>query len=98
MNAEALRSRVIRLLFLLAVTMPYLLSAQDIAGDYSLHGFREVASGLRLSADHTFEFFYTYGASDRQASGTWSLDFGTVVFQGSKKKGQDFKLICGKCI
>ena len=92
MNAEALRSRVIRLLFLLAVTMPYLLSAQDIAGDYSLHGFREVASGLRLSADHTFEFFYTYGASDRQASGTWSLDSGTVVLQGSKKKGQDFKL------
>ncbi len=92
MSSEALRIRVFRSLLLLATTMPYLLSAQDLAGDYSLHGMREVASGLRLNADHTFEFFYTYGASDRHASGTWSQDSGTVVLQGSKKKGRDFIL------
>jgi len=87
-----LRSGLMRLLLLFSMTTTFQLSAQDITGDYSLHGFREVASGLRLSANHTFEFFYTYGASDRHASGTWSQDSGAVVLQGTKKKGHDFNL------
>ena len=41
---KPLRSRVIRLLLLLAVTMPYCYRPKTFAGDYSLHGFREVAS------------------------------------------------------
>jgi hypothetical protein len=91
-SADRRPGRPLGLFLTLCVMMNASLSAQDLAGEYSLRGFREVGSGLRLNADHTFEFYYTYGASDRRAVGTWSLDSGSVVLQGSKRKGHDFDL------
>ena len=52
----------------------YLMQAQTnetITGEYQLRGVMEMASGLLLKPDSTFEFFFSYGAMDRGGSGKW---------------------------
>ena len=39
----------------------------------------ETGSGLRLNADGTFDWFFTYGALDLGARGTWKREGDTVV-------------------
>ena len=40
--------------------------SQSVAGEYYLNGVMETASGFRVNADSTFEFFFSQGALDRQ--------------------------------
>ncbi|KGQ20861.1 Signal peptide protein [Lysobacter dokdonensis DS-58] len=42
-----------------------------LAGEYHLDGVMETGSGLRLQGDGTFDWFFTYGALDLAARGTW---------------------------
>ena len=56
---------------------------QDIAGTYCLSGVREVGSCFRFSADHTFEYFLSYGAYDEQSEGRWRLDGDDVVLESA---------------
>ena len=44
----------------------------SLAGDYHLEGVMETGSGLRLQDDGAFQWFFTYGALDLYAKGTWS--------------------------
>ena len=67
-----------------------------ITGAYYLRGVMETASGFLLKPDSTFEFFFSYGAIDRYGSGRWSLSGDKIIFNSSKKPGQDFKMITGK--
>lgn len=57
---------------------------------YHLQGVKETASGFKLHADGTFQFFFTYGALDRYGSGTWSLSDDIVTFQSRPWGGRDF--------
>lgn len=43
----------------------------DFCGAYYLEGGNETASGFKINADSTFEFFFSSGALDRYGSGKW---------------------------
>ncbi len=63
------------------------------AGEYYLRGERETASGFKLNADSSFEFFFSYGALDRYGKGRWQTRNDTVIFNSGPKSAQDFKLL-----
>ena len=46
--------------------------ANDMVGEYYLTGVMETASGFRLNADSSFDFFFSYGALDRSGKGPGS--------------------------
>ena len=50
-----------------------------LTGEYHLEGVMETGSGLRLGDDGRFDWFFTYGALDLGARGTWKVEGGTVV-------------------
>jgi hypothetical protein len=64
-----------------------------VAGIYNLDGVMETAAGFQLNPDHTFEYMFTYGASDKWGKGTWKLS-GTKLLLTSnhKKPASDFIL------
>jgi len=66
---------------------------KDLTGEYLLTGIPEMASGFKFNNDNTFQFFYIYGASDRQAHGTYITEGSRIILKGSKSAGNDFSLI-----
>ena len=62
-------------------------------GVYRLTGVPEMASGFNFKPDSTFEFFYSYGAVDRFANGTYSVKDDTLLLYSDKKPGDDFEII-----
>ena len=66
---------------------------KDLTGEYSLTEILEMASGFKFNNDNTFQFFYIYGASDRQAHGTYKTEGSRIILNGSKSAGNDFSLI-----
>jgi hypothetical protein len=61
-------------LFLLLNLNTYIMQAQTsstLTGEYQLRGVMEMASGILLKPDSSFEFFFSYGAMDRSGSGKW---------------------------
>lgn len=67
------------------------MSAQSLSGEYNLH-VREMASGFRFSEDGKFDFYYSYGAVDRAASGTYTMEGDTVKLKSDKEPGKDFPI------
>lgn len=65
-------------------------------GEYYLTGVREVGSGLKLNADATFEFFFSYGAMDRLGHGTWKQQGNQLVLASRPRPPKDFALIVSK--
>lgn len=43
-----------------------------LAGEYALAGVMETGSGLLLRSDGSFEWYFSYGALDLGARGTWA--------------------------
>lgn len=68
------------------------MAAGDIAGEYYLHGVMEVASGFALREDHSFSFFFSYGAMDRSGTGTWKVEENNIILNSANWPGSDFKL------
>ena len=62
-------------------------------GEYYLRGVMETASGFKLNADSTFQFFYSYGALDRYGSGTWKQVDGNIIFNSRSQPAKDFAFI-----
>ena len=82
--------------FLLAIFTLFFfhsMSAQSIKGEYRLRGIPETASGFRFSADGRFDFFFIYGAVDRNATGTYIVEGDTIKLQSEKEPGKDFPII-----
>ncbi|MEP6847022.1 MAG: hypothetical protein ABI861_13510 [Panacibacter sp.] len=65
----------------------------SIAGIYNLEGVMEMASGFKLNADSTFEFYFSYGAIDRFGAGTWNFINKKVILNSRPYPGNDFKLL-----
>jgi len=63
-----------------------------IVGEYYLRGVMETASGFKLNADSTFQFFFSYGALDRSGGGTWHQQADKIIFS-SKPGSKGFTLI-----
>lgn len=68
-------------------------STKNIAGEYYLQGVMETASGFKLNADSTFEFFFSYGALDRFGAGKWSIQNDKIILNSKPYPGKDFKLV-----
>ena len=66
---------------------------EKTAGEYYLLGVMEMASGFRLNADGTFQFFFVYGALDRYGAGNWTIENDHVLLQSKPWSGKDFALI-----
>ena len=67
-----------------------------MTGEYYLRGVTEVASGFKLNADSTFQFFFSYGALDRYGAGSWSLKDGKLVLNSRSQPEKDFALVTSK--
>jgi len=65
-------------------------------GEYYLRGVMEMASGFKLNDDHSFEFFFSYGALDRMGGGRWKQQGDSIVFNSNDKPGPDFSLLESK--
>ncbi len=65
-------------------------------GEYHLEGVREVASGFQFNADHTFGFYFVYGAVDRLGQGTWQRKGDSLILNGPRKPEKDFKLVASR--
>lgn len=61
-----------------------------VTGEYRLVGIHDMAAGFRFSPQGTFDFFYIYGAVDRFAKGTYSVEGNTIKLKSEKEAGQDF--------
>ena len=49
-------------------------------------------AGFNFSADGKFEFFYSYGAVDRSANGTFSVEGNMLKLKSDKEAGKDFTI------
>lgn len=77
------------------------MNAQDpkaVEGEYYLHGVMETASGFKLNSDHSFEFFFSYGALDRSGKGTWERKQNKLIFNSPVPSEQPFQLVTHKSV
>lgn len=65
------------------------MSQQKIEGEYYYRKM-EMASGFNFTAGGKFEFFFSYGAVDRNATGTFSVAGNTLHLKSDKEAGKDF--------
>ena len=65
----------------------------NLPGEYFIQNVREMASGFLLKPDQTFQFFFTYGALDRFASGQWKQEGDKVILESRPWSGADFLLL-----
>jgi len=72
------------------------LAQSSIAGEYYLRGVMETASGFLLKPDSTFEFFFSYGALDREGSGKWTIKGSEIILDSRPRPLHDFALIGSK--
>lgn len=69
-----------------------------IVGEYYLRGIVEMASGIKLNQDSSFEFFFSYGALDRSGAGKWFLEDSSVILNSPLPTSQDFALVSNKFV
>ena len=50
----------------------------------------EMVAGFNFLADGTFQFFFSYGAVDRSANGTFTVEDNVVKLKSNKEPGKDF--------
>lgn len=65
------------------------MSQIKIQGEYYFRK-TEMASGFNFSNDGKFQFFFTYGAVDRSATGTFKVEGDTLKLKSDKEAGKDF--------
>ena len=66
-----------------------LMSQSTVEGEYYFRK-QEMVAGFKFSADGKFQFFYSYGAVDRDATGTFLVDKDTIKLKSDKEAGKDF--------
>ncbi|MEO6637751.1 MAG: hypothetical protein ABIN25_05715 [Ginsengibacter sp.] len=68
------------------------MSQSRIQGEY-MFNMQEMVAGFKFTADGKFEFFHSYGAIDRTASGTFTVEGKTILLKSDKAAGKDFNVI-----
>ena len=82
------------ILFLLTLFISEFAMAQGkLDGSYRLTGSPEMASAFLFREDGTFEFFFSYGAVDRNATGRYALHGDTLTLHSDKEAGKDFTVV-----
>ncbi|MGC4100168.1 hypothetical protein [Ferruginibacter sp.] len=89
-----------QLLFIYSILITMNMQAQTktmpVTGEYYLQGVMETASGFKLNEDSSFNFFFSYGALDREGGGSWKQEGNTIIFNSNKKQTTDFTLLQSK--
>lgn len=67
------------------------MAQSPVSGSYQFHR-QEMVAGFKFSADWKFEFFYSYGAVDRFATGSFSISGDTLHLRSDKEPGRDFTI------
>ncbi|WP_460967499.1 hypothetical protein [Spirosoma migulaei] len=73
-------------------------SKKTMTGEYYLSGVREVGSGIKLNADSTFDFFFSYGALDRMGQGTWKQQGKQIILNSRPRPLRDFALVTSRTV
>ncbi|MEO6546644.1 MAG: hypothetical protein ABIN94_01540 [Ferruginibacter sp.] len=68
------------------------MSQTKVQGEY-IFSQREMVAGFTFTEDGKFDFFFSYGAVDRTASGTFTIDKKMIKLQSEKIAGKDFNVI-----
>jgi hypothetical protein len=82
------------LLLLLFITTNFITMAQtpNIVGEYYFRR-QEMVAAFKFSVTGKFDFFHSYGAIDRNASGTFTIDGDTLKLKSDKEGGADFTVL-----
>jgi len=67
------------------------MSQTVVQGEYYFSR-QEMVAGFNFSADGKFQFFYAYGAVDRNATGTFSVEGDLLKLKSDKEAGKDFTI------
>lgn len=67
------------------------IAQKSVQGEY-IFTRQELVSGFRFQENGTFDFFYSYGAADRSASGTFMVEGDTIKLRSKKEPGNDFRV------
>lgn len=67
------------------------MSQTTVQGEYYFRR-TEMVAGFNFSADGKFQFFYSYGAVDRSATGTFSVKGDILKLKSDKEAGNDFTI------
>lgn len=65
------------------------MSQTKIEGEYYFRK-TEMVAGFNFSESGTFQFFFSYGAVDRSAAGTFTVEDSTIKLKSNKEPGKDF--------
>jgi hypothetical protein len=63
----------------------------QVQGDYAFHR-QEMVAGFHFSPEGKFNFFFSYGAVDRIASGTFVVEDSMLKLKSDKEAGKDFTI------
>jgi len=56
-------------------------------------GGHEMVAAFQFKSDHSFEFYFIYGAVDRHAKGTYEIKDNQILLHADKKPGHDFTVL-----
>lgn len=79
--------------FLIFTILSGCMTKHNFSGEYHLTGVHEMASAFNFNPDGKFEFYLVYGAMDRNASGTYTVDGDTIKIHSDKEAGNDFAIV-----
>jgi hypothetical protein len=65
------------------------MSQTKIEGEYAFRK-TEMVAGFNFTAAGAFQFFFSYGAVDRRAAGTFTVEGKTIKLKSNKEAGKDF--------
>ena len=86
--------RILQILtILILTTFNALAQSTSPVGIYYLEGVMETASGIKLDADSSFEFFFSQGALDRTGKGKWSKQGEELILQSDSLPAPGFTLM-----
>jgi len=68
-----------------------MMAQKIVQGVYQFHQ-QELVASFKFSPDNKFDFFYSYGAVDRTATGTFSITGDTLHIKSDKEPGKDFTI------
>ena len=77
---------------MLQVTLLNSFAQKKVEGEY-VFSKQEMVSAFNFMPDGKFDFFFTYGAVDRTASGTFTVEGDSLKLKSNKEAGKDFSLI-----
>lgn len=77
------------ILFLLQFINIQTMAQTKVEGEYMFNR-QEMVAGIKFTKDGKFDFFYSYGASDRTAKGTFTVEGKTIKLKSNKPAGKDF--------